>query len=88
MISDFLRLFAEDTGRPEKFLALHLDVIGINTPYHLSVARANAGDAEAAKIAEYLKTEFLDKGRLGVQNGKGFYDYPNPRFLDEDFLKS
>ncbi|MBT2581269.1 3-hydroxyacyl-CoA dehydrogenase [Planococcus sp. ISL-109] len=75
------------TGAPKGPFAI-LDVIGINTPYHLSVARANAGDAEAAKVAEYLKTEFLDKGRHGVQNGKGFYDYPNPRFLDKDFLKS
>lgn len=75
------------TNAPKGPFAI-LDVIGINTPYHLSVARANAGDAEAAKVAEYLKTKFLDKGRLGVQNGKGFYDYPNPRFLDEDFLKN
>lgn len=74
------------TGAPRGPFAI-LDVIGINTPYHLSVAKANAGDAEAAKVAEYLKTEFLDKGRMGIQNGKGFYDYPNPRYMDKDFLK-
>lgn len=75
------------TGAPKGPFAI-LDVIGINTPYNLSVAKANAGDKEAAKVAEYLKREFLDKGRQGVQNGKGFYDYPNPSFLDEDFLKN
>ncbi|KAA0547093.1 3-hydroxyacyl-CoA dehydrogenase [Bacillus sp. BGMRC 2118] len=75
------------TGAPKGPFAI-LDIIGINTPYNLSVARANAGDTEAAKVAEYLKTEFLDKGRQGVQNGKGFYDYPNPNFLKEDFLKN
>ncbi len=74
------------TGAPKGPFAI-LDVIGINTPYNLSVARAKAGDEMSQKIADYLKQEFLDKGRLGVQNGKGFYDYPNPSFEDPDFLK-
>lgn len=75
------------TGSPKGPFAI-LDIVGINTPYNLSVAKANAGNKEAAKVAEYLKSEFLDKGRLGVQNGKGFYDYPNPSYLDRDFLKN
>lgn len=75
------------TGAPKGPFAI-LDVIGINTPYNLSSAKAKAGDEEAAKVAEYLKKEFLDKGRLGVQNGKGFYDYPNPSYLNDDFLKN
>lgn len=74
------------TGAPRGPFAI-LDVVGINTPYNLSAARAQAGDLQAAKIAEYLKTQFLDKGRLGIQNGKGFYDYPNPKYADPDFLK-
>lgn len=74
------------TGAPQGPFAI-LDVVGINTPYNLSLAKAKAGDKEAEKIAEYLKKEFLDKGRMGLQNGKGFYDYPNPKFLDPDFLK-
>lgn len=74
------------TGAPTGPFAI-LDVIGINTPYNLSLARAAAGDKHAAKVAEYLKTEFIDKGKLGIQNGKGFYDYPNPNFLNPDFLK-
>ncbi len=74
------------TGAPKGPFAI-LDVVGINTPYNLSLAKAKAGDKGAAEIAEYLKTEFLDKGRLGKQNRKGFYDYPNPKFEDPDFLK-
>ncbi len=27
-------------------------------------------------------------GELGVKTGKGFYDYPNPAYLEPDFLKS
>ncbi len=75
------------TGAPKGPFAI-LDVIGINTPYNLSLAKAKAGDKNAAKVAEYLKTEFLDKGRLGVQNGKGFYDYSNPNYMKKDFLKT
>lgn len=74
------------TGAPQGPFAI-LDVVGINTPYHLARAKGESGDAQAAKIADYLKKEFLDKGRMGVQNGKGFYDYPNPKFKDPDFLK-
>lgn len=74
------------TGAPKGPFAI-LDIIGINTPYNLSAARGQAGDEVAAKIAEYLKTEFLDKGKLGIQNGQGFYNYPNPKYLDPDFLK-
>ena len=74
------------TGAPKGPFAI-LDIVGINTPYNLSKARAQAGDEQSAKIAEYLKTEFLDKGRMGTQTGQGFYDYPNPKYLDPDFLK-
>lgn len=74
------------TGAPTGPFAI-LDMIGINTPYNLSLAKAAAGDQHSAKVAEYLKREFIDKGKLGIQNGKGFYDYPNPSFLNPDFLK-
>lgn len=68
------------TGAPKGPFAI-LDVIGINTPYNLSRAKAEAGNENAAKVAEFFKKEFIDKGR------KTFYDYPNPKYLDEDFLK-
>lgn len=74
------------TGAPKGPFAM-LDIIGINTPYYLSLAKAQAGDKDAAKVAKYLKEEFLDKGKMGKQNGKGFYNYPNPAFEDKDFLK-
>lgn len=74
------------TGAPKGPFAI-LDIIGVNTPYHLSLAKAKAGDKQAEKVAEYLKTELMDKGRMGKQNGKGFYNYPNPKFEDPEFLK-
>lgn len=74
------------TGAPKGPFAM-LDIVGLHTPYNIALARAQAGDAEATKVAKFLKEEFIDKGRLGKQNGKGFYDYPNPAFEDKDFLK-
>jgi 3-hydroxybutyryl-CoA dehydrogenase len=29
----------------------------------------------------------IERGELGVKSGKGFYSYPNPAFLQPDFLK-
>lgn len=74
------------TGAPVGPFAF-LDIIGLHTPYNLQKAKGDAGDEEAAKIAEYLKTEFIDKGHTGKLAGKGFYEYPNPRYLEKDFLK-
>lgn len=64
-----------------------LDIIGINTAYNVGKSLGDQGNEEGAKIADYLKREFIDKGKLGKQAGEGFYKYPNPRFLAEDFLK-
>ena len=64
-----------------------LDIIGLNTPYNIAMEKAKSGNEQKAKIAEYFKKELIDKGRLGIQNGKGFYDYPNPKYEDPKFLK-
>ncbi len=64
-----------------------LDVVGIRTPYNLSKAKGENGDEDAKAIANFLKEEYLDKGKLGVESGEGFYNYPNPAYLEKDFLK-
>ncbi len=48
------------------------DVIGMMTPYNLSI---NSADPEQRKFAEYIKTEYIDKGYLGKGAGRGFYTY-------------
>ncbi|MDR9853607.1 3-hydroxyacyl-CoA dehydrogenase [Paenibacillus sp. VCA1] len=76
------------TGAPMGPFAI-LDVVGINTAYHIGHAKAEAtGDEEFKKIADLLKTEYIDKGKLGRATGEGFYKYPNPSFLKPDFLKN
>ncbi|AQQ52337.1 3-hydroxyacyl-CoA dehydrogenase [Planococcus lenghuensis] len=75
------------TGAPLGPFAI-LDVVGIATAYNIGNAKAEAtGNEEYKKVAELLKTEYLDKGKLGRETGEGFYKYPNPSFADPDFLK-
>ncbi|WP_420908094.1 3-hydroxyacyl-CoA dehydrogenase [Macrococcus armenti] len=64
-----------------------LDVIGLNTDYHITLANAEKNDDELLlKFANLMKEEYIDKGNLGVSTGKGFYTYPNPSFKSEDFI--
>ena len=39
------------------------------------------------KRATIIKKEYIDKGKMGMSSGEGFYKYPNPRYEDHDFLK-
>lgn len=75
------------TGAPLGPFAI-LDVAGINTACNISLAKAKAtGDPEIEKLANLLKTEYIDKGKIGSEAGEGFYKYPNPNFAKPDFLK-
>ncbi|NKY52145.1 3-hydroxyacyl-CoA dehydrogenase [Nocardia vermiculata] len=49
-----------------------LDIVGLTTPYNILV---NSG-AEGEKLAAWLKSEYIDKGKLGLASGEGFYRYP------------
>ncbi len=51
-----------------------LDVVGLTTAYNINL-NAAAHDPARGKIAEYLKTNYLDHGKLGVATGEGFYKY-------------
>ncbi|MGW6795237.1 3-hydroxyacyl-CoA dehydrogenase [Streptomyces chartreusis] len=49
-----------------------LDMIGLMTAYNVSVISA---DPEARAFAAALKEQYIDKGKLGVSTGEGFYTY-------------
>lgn len=74
------------TGSPIGPFAF-LDIIGPNTPYNLYKAWGDEGDELSAKVAAWIKSEYLDKGRMGTANGKGVYTYPNPAYQDPEFIK-
>ncbi|WP_062107437.1 3-hydroxyacyl-CoA dehydrogenase [Bacillus niameyensis] len=74
------------TGAPLGPFAI-LDVVGIKTAYNITEAKAKAtGNQDYEKLAQLLKTEYIDKGKLGRETGEGFYKYPNPSFASADFL--
>ena len=76
------------TGAPLGPFAI-LDVVGINTAHNIVQAKAAAtGKPKFLELAHMLKSEYLDKGKLGRETGEGFYSYPSPSFMREDFLKS
>jgi 3-hydroxyacyl-CoA dehydrogenase len=64
-----------------------LDVVGMKTVYDVLAywGREN-GDPQMSANAEYVKKNFLDQGLLGVQTGKGFYEYPDPAYARAGFL--
>lgn len=59
------------TGAPMGPFQIY-DVVGMETPYNLNI---HSDDPGKRAFAEYLKREYIDKGRLGRAVGKGFYDY-------------
>lgn len=64
-----------------------LDVVGLRTAYHISLNDYQAtGDADYKLVADKLK-EMIDAGHVGRESGQGFYSYPNPEFMQPDFLK-
>jgi 3-hydroxybutyryl-CoA dehydrogenase len=76
------------TGAPEGPFAI-LDAIGINSAFNIVVAKANATrNPEFSNLANLLKTEYLEKGKLGRATGRGFYTYPNPSFASPNFLRN
>ena len=65
-----------------------LDTVGINTAYNINKMSADrTQNPLALKTVAYLKEHFIDQNKLGVSTGEGFYTYPNPAFMDPDFLK-
>ena len=75
------------TGAPLGPFAI-LDVVGLQTAYNIVQMKATQSKKDVyIRLAALLKEQYIDKGKLGRASGEGFYKYPNPAFLEEDFLK-
>lgn len=48
------------------------DIVGLRTAHAIASASPDAG---AQAWASYLQSEYLDKGKYGVESGEGFYRY-------------
>jgi 3-hydroxybutyryl-CoA dehydrogenase len=64
-----------------------LDLIGFHTVYQVAMNAAEAGNEQMRKGAKLLKENFIDKGKLGISTGEGFYKYPNPAYENPGFVK-
>jgi 3-hydroxyacyl-CoA dehydrogenase len=74
------------TGAPVGPFGIY-DVVGLTTAYNITKMNADAtGDEQMQQAASTIKENFIDKGKLGVATGEGFYTYPNPRYRQPDFL--
>ena len=66
-----------------------IDLVGVDTVW--KITDYWAGKAfwmrHLRRNATYLKA-FVDRGELGSKTGRGFYQYPNPRFQDATFLSN
>ena len=65
-----------------------MDVIGMQTMYNVDMMWGEKlGNQDMLDRAAILKKEYIDKGKMGVSSGEGFYKYPNPAYAEPDFLK-
>jgi 3-hydroxybutyryl-CoA dehydrogenase len=62
------------TGAPLGPFAI-LDLVGITTAYNIASVKAKEGNKHSEKLAHFLRTEYIDKGKLGVATGEGFFKY-------------
>ena len=64
-----------------------IDSVGMQTVYNIALNNGTkTNDQSMIDRANKIKTEWLDKGKLGKSTGEGFYKYPNPKFQDPGFL--
>lgn len=62
-----------------------MDTVGLDTVYNIEMVYYNDSKDPKDKPPDAL-LEKIKKGELGVKSGKGFYTYPNPEFLQPDFI--
>jgi 3-hydroxybutyryl-CoA dehydrogenase len=63
-----------------------MDKVGLDVVYDIEMAYFNHSQDPGDHPPKALK-EKIERGELGVKSNKGFYSYPNPEYLDPDFLK-
>ncbi len=65
-----------------------MDLVGMQTMYNIDMLWGEkTGNQNMLDRAAMIKKEYIDKGKMGVSSGEGFYKYPNPAYAEADFLK-
>lgn len=64
------------------------DLVGLTTAYNVTKTYAElTGESVWKDRSDYIKENFIDKNKLGISTGEGFYTYPQPAYQEADFLK-
>lgn len=64
------------------------DLVGMSTAYNVTKSYAELTSEQVWKERrDFLKENFIEKNKLGISTGEGFYLYPNPAYQHADFLK-
>lgn len=65
-----------------------MDMVGFEVSRNINrlLAVAEPDDPQYQKNIDYLEEHFISKGYTGALSGQGFYSYPNPEYMEPDFL--
>ena len=73
------------TGAPHGPFAT-IDTVGLKTSLNITKAHLNENShIETTKLIISKLEEMVTEGKLGTASGQGFYKYPNPEYLEDDF---
>ena len=65
-----------------------MDIVGMQTMYNIDkLWGEKLGDQSMLNRAKFIKENYIDKGKMGMSTGEGFYKYPDPAYENPDFLK-
>jgi 3-hydroxybutyryl-CoA dehydrogenase len=85
---DVDRAWMKFTGNEDRYGPFGLmDSVGLDVIYDIEMVYYRNSKDPKDHPPEALKQK-IDRGELGVKTGKGFYSYPDPEYLQEDFLST
>ena len=85
---DIDRAWMKFTGKEDRYGPFGLmDNVGLDVIYDIEMVYYRNSKDPKDHPPEALKQK-IDRGELGVKTGKGFYSYPDPEYLRDDFLST
>ena len=66
-----------------------MDQVGLNVIVDIFENKSQQEDALSPEIQDAIRNflkPYIESGNLGVKTGKGFYTYPDPEFMESEFL--
>ena len=85
-VEDIDRAWMIKFGREKPPPFAQMDRIGLDVIHDIEMRYAEeSGDTD--DLPRPTLTERIERGDLGVKTGRGFYSYPHPAYLADDFLE-